>query len=87
MESYEQKPGQSPEEHLIELLNHAQIELMQKYATEHNLDFETAAREWIMKYASKFRDICNDSECFKGIERTHEATMSQIESKLYKEEK
>lgn len=87
MESYEQKPGQSPDHHLVELLNLAQIELMQKYATDHNLDFETAAREWIMKYAADFRAICNDPECFEGIERTHEATMNQIESKLYKEEK
>lgn len=87
MESPEQNPIQSPDHHLVELLNLAQIELMQKYAADHSLDFETGAREWIMKYAAGFRAICNNPECFEGIERTHEATMNQIESRLYKEEK
>jgi hypothetical protein len=84
MESFEPKPEAIDEHHLTELLNHAQIELMQEYAAENNLDFETGAREWILRYATGFRNICNNKDCFEGIERTHEATMETIKKELYK---
>lgn len=87
MESYEQRPGQTMEEHLMELIMSAQAEMIEKYAKKRNLPIEAGAAEWVSKYAADFRAICSNPECFDGIERTHEATMNQIEKELYKEEK